>query len=180
MKEGILPHYIIPLPKTKVKPQFKKNRTESHILHNRFRHAAAAFHRARIFLGESIYTSRLFLYDLEIRVAWRKGRCAIRKGRITMSTHYEPGDIITSFGPRNIDADIFDVIDDRNTLSVLIYFPREEWEAADEDDQLEMINEYTFPDYCIQSATWEEAAPDADAEDWQIAINATIIFDVSE
>lgn len=97
-----------------------------------------------------------------------------------MSTRWEDGDILTSEGPRGLDCDIFDVIDENDSIDVVLYFPSSEWIDADEDDCLEMINEYTFPDWCILSASWEEADGAADPEEGEVAIYAHIQFDMSD
>lgn len=74
----------------------------------------------------------------------------------------EDGHTLFSEHPRGLEGSPFDLIDEglmdnEGYYDVLIRFPRDEWEScADEYDQLELINEYTFPDWCIQSSTWDE------------------------
>lgn len=103
-----------------------------------------------------------------------------------MTTHWQEGDVLVSRSYNGLDCTPFDLLDanlmdDNGYYDVIIYFPRDEWETCtDEDEQLELINDYTFHDWCIESATWEEAEDDADAEPNEIAIAAHIKPDLED
>lgn len=72
------------------------------------------------------------------------------------------------------------LMDSEGYYDVTIYFPQDEWDACtNEDDQLELINDYTFHDWCILDASWEEVEDD-NAAPGEVAIQARIQPDLDD
>lgn len=85
---------------------------------------------------------------------------------------------------RGLEGTPFDLIgeglmDSDGYYDVVIHFPRDEWESCgDEYDQVDLINEYTFPDWCIQSSVWDEI--DEQSNESIVVVQAKIKPDLSD
>lgn len=54
------------------------------------------------------------------------------------------------------DLDIFDIVDDKGKYKAELHIPIDEWrEYENRDELVDLIAEYTFPDWCINACTYD-------------------------